>query len=93
LLAHRVRRAGLRSPDSVFGLAWSGAMSAARLDGLLRHLPVGSTEIYLHPATRDGFTGCAPGYRYTDEFAALIAPSIIALTRRAAGTLGGYSDF
>jgi hopanoid biosynthesis associated protein HpnK len=45
LLAHRVRRAGLRSPDSVFGLAWSGAMSAARLDGLLRHLPVGSTEI------------------------------------------------
>jgi len=93
LLAHRVRRAGLRSPDSVFGLAWSGAMSATRLDGLLRHLPAGSTEIYLHPATRDGFAGCAPGYRYTDELAALIAPSVIALTRRADVALGGYSDF
>jgi hypothetical protein len=31
--------------------------------------PVVSTEIYLHSPTRDGFTGCAPGYRYADEFA------------------------
>jgi hopanoid biosynthesis associated protein HpnK len=67
LLARRVRRAGLRSPDCVFGLAWSGAMTAARLDGLLRHLPTGSTEIYFHPATRDGFENCAQGYRYADE--------------------------
>jgi chitin disaccharide deacetylase len=70
-------------------------MSATRLDGLLRHLPTGSTEIYLHPATRDSFAGCAPGYRYrySDELAALIAPSVIALTRRADVALGGYSDF
>jgi hypothetical protein len=79
--------------DSVFGLAWSGAMSATWLDGLLRHLPSGSTEIYLHPATRDGFAGCALGYRYTDELAALIAPRVIALTRRPDVALGGYSDF
>jgi chitin disaccharide deacetylase len=93
LLARRVRRAGLRSPDSVFGLAWSGAMSASRLDGLLRHLPEGSTEIYLHPATHDGFAGCAPGYRYTNELAELIAPCVKALTRRPDVALGGYSDF
>jgi hypothetical protein len=35
----------------------------------------------------------APGYRYTDELAALIAPSVIALTRRTDVALGGYSDF
>ena len=93
LLARRVRRAGLRSPDCVFGLAWSGAMSAARLDGLLRHLPAGSTEIYLHPATRNRFENCADGYRYADELAALIDPDIIALTRRPDVALGGYSDF
>jgi len=93
LLARRVRRAGLRSPDCVFGLAWSGAMSAARLDGLLRHLPAGTTEIYLHPGTRDAFENCAHGYRYAEELAALVEPQIIAQTRRPDVVLGGYSDF
>jgi chitin disaccharide deacetylase len=93
LLARRVRRAGLRSTDCVFGLAWSGAMSAARLDGLLRHLPAGSTEIYLHPATRDGFQNCAHGYRYADELAALIDPGVVASAHRPDVALGGYSDF
>jgi hopanoid biosynthesis associated protein HpnK len=93
LLAGRARRAGLRSTDCVFGLAWSGAISTARLDGLLRRLPTGSTEIYLHPATRDGFRDCAQGYRYADELAALIDPSVVALARRPDVALGGYSDF
>ena len=30
LLARTARRAGLQTPDAVFGLAWSGAMTAAR---------------------------------------------------------------
>ena len=93
LLARRVHRAGLRAPDCVFGLAWSGAMSAARLGRLIRHLRSGLTEIYLHPATRGGFENCAQGYRYADEFAALMDPKVIALTRRPDVKLGGYSDF
>jgi chitin disaccharide deacetylase len=93
LLARRVRRAGLRAPDWVFGLAWSGAMSAARLGQLIRHLHSGLTEIYLHPATRGGFENCAQGYRYADELAALIDPKVIALTRQLDVALGGYSDF
>jgi hopanoid biosynthesis associated protein HpnK len=93
LLAGRVRRAGLRAPDCVFGLAWSGAMSAARLGRLIRLLPDGLTEIYLHPATRDGFENCAQGYRYVDELTALMDPHVIALTRRLDVTLGGYSDY
>jgi hopanoid biosynthesis associated protein HpnK len=92
LLAWRARRAGLRAPDSVFGLAWSGAMSTPRVKGLLRNLPAGVSEIYLHPATRDDFVDCAHGYRYADEFAALTDPGVVALARRADVSLRGYCD-
>ena len=93
LLSHRVRRAGLRSPDFVFGLAWSGSMSVTRLGGLLRHLPLGSTEIYLHPATHDDFSGSAEGYRYAVELTALLDPDITTLVLRPDVALGGYADF
>ena len=93
LLGRRARRAGLKVADAVFGLACSGAMTPARLSGLLRRLPEGATEIYMHPATASGFAGHAPGYRYADEFAALTAPSAIAAARAPNVVLGGYSDF
>jgi hopanoid biosynthesis associated protein HpnK len=93
LLDHRARRAGLRIADAVFGLAWSGAMTEARLSGVLSRLSESCTEIYLHPATGDRFAGHAPGYRYTDELAALTAPSALAAASRPDVRLGGYSDF
>jgi len=93
MLGRRARRAGLQVPDSVFGIAWSGAMTESRLTGLLLHLSEGRTEIYTHPASSNGFAGHAPGYRYTDEFAALTAPSVVTATRRRDVILGGYSDF
>jgi hopanoid biosynthesis associated protein HpnK len=93
LLARRARRAGLRAPDHVFGLAWSGAMSAQRLGGLLFLLQDGLTEIYFHPATRDAFEDSAPGYRYAGDLAALTDPEVTALARRPDVTLGGFSDF
>jgi hopanoid biosynthesis associated protein HpnK len=92
LLARRARRAGLRAPGAVFGLAWSGAMTASRLAGLIRNLPPGSSEIYLHPATRGGFGGHAPGYRYAEELAALLAPTTVTAARDAGIKLGGYAD-
>jgi hopanoid biosynthesis associated protein HpnK len=92
-LARRARGAGLQAPEAVFGLAWSGAMTQSRLTGLLRRLPEGRTEIYLHPATAGGFDGHAPGYRYVDELAALTAPSAIAAARAPGIVLGGYSEF
>lgn len=91
LLNRRARRAGLQTPDAVFGLAWSGAMTTSRLVGLLWHLPEGRSEIYLHPATTDNFAGHAPGYHYAEELAALVAPDVIAAARGL--ELSGYSDF
>jgi hopanoid biosynthesis associated protein HpnK len=81
-IAVGVRRAGFVVPDQVFGLAWSGAMTATRIAALLRHLPDGASEIYTHPATRDDFPGHAPGYRYMDELAALTDEEVVRLARR-----------
>jgi hopanoid biosynthesis associated protein HpnK len=91
-LRARVRRHELRTADSVFGLAWSGAMTEQRVAGLLAHLPDGLTEIYTHPATSNSFPGAVPGYRYADELAALVAPRISAAAKAAGIRLTGYSD-
>lgn len=92
LLKARVRRRRLLAADRVFGLAWSGAMTETRVAGLLAHLPDGLTEIYFHPATSNSFSGAAPGYRYSDELAALVAPGIVVAARGDDIRLVGYSD-
>jgi hopanoid biosynthesis associated protein HpnK len=92
LLKARVRRRRLLAADRVFGLAWSGAMTEMRLAGLLAHLPDGLTEIYFHPATSNWFSGAVPGYRYTDELAALVSPRIVLAARGRDIRLIGYSD-
>ena len=92
LLRAGARRVGLLTADAVFGLAWSGAMTATRLAALVGRLPPGLVEIYLHPAVTDGFPGAAPGYRYAEEFAALCDSACIAAVRRSGYALGGYAD-
>ena len=82
-------RHGLRAPDRVVGLRWSGAFTADRLAAVLTRLPPGVTEIYLHPATTGGFPGAAPGYRYAEELAALTDPRVRAAAARYA--TGGYT--
>jgi len=93
LARRRFRRAGLTVPDHVFGLRWSGAMTSDRLRGLIETLPTGLSEIYLHPATRGGFPGAAPGYRYEEELAALIDPRVADAAHRPDVRLGGFEDF
>ena len=91
-LRARFRRAGIAAPDQVFGLAWSGAMTAVRLKGLLEHLPQGLSEIYCHPATGT-YLGSAPGYAYIEELRALTDPDIPALIAAGDIRLGGFCDF
>jgi hopanoid biosynthesis associated protein HpnK len=92
LLRRRFQRAGITAPDQVFGLAWSGAMTPDRLAGLIEHLPDGLSEIYMHPATGN-YPGCAPGYLYARELAALTAPDLPALLAAQDIHLGGFADF
>ena len=93
LMQARGRAAGLVLAERVFGLAWSGAMTEARLAGLIARLPAGNTEIYLHPATAGDFPGSAAGYRYREELAALLSPRCLDALRASGASLGGYSDF
>ena len=82
-------RYGLRAPDRVVGLAWSGQFRADRMAAVLPRLPPGVTEVYAHPATAGGFPGGAPGYDYPGELAALVDVGVM----RAAGGIprGGYT--
>jgi hopanoid biosynthesis associated protein HpnK len=84
--------AGLVVPNAVFGLAWSGAMTRARVAALVERLPPGLNEIYAHPAT-GVYPGCAPGYRYADELAALLDPATVAMARGEGRRLGRFADF
>src|SRR5437868_7927000 len=92
LLRRRLRAAGLLTPDRVFGLRWSGRMTRQRLAGLIRHLPDGLSEIYLHPATGP-FAGAAPDYHYREELDALMAPELIAPSRVPRRGLAGSAVF
>jgi hopanoid biosynthesis associated protein HpnK len=69
-LRRRARRAGLDFDDHVFGIAWSGRMTAAVVPRLLRNLPPGRSEIYFHPATRRdaALTRLMPAYEHVEEF-------------------------
>lgn len=89
-LKERLWHAGIWAPDQVFGLAWTGQMNTRRVLGLLKHLPCGVSEIYLHPATTSYF-GSTPGYRYTDELCALTATEVIEAAR--AFSLCRFRDF
>lgn len=92
LVRARLRRAGMLVPDQVFGLAWSGAMTADRVRGLLERLPDGLTEVYTHPAT-GSYRDAAPGYDYRGELSALTDPLAKAVVTRDSIALGRFSDF
>lgn len=92
VLRRQARRAGLRVNDQVFGLAWSGHMTAARLRCLAAHLPPGLTEIYFHPASRrdPALAALMPDYEHEAELDALLDPGVRAAFADVALTT--YSD-
>jgi hopanoid biosynthesis associated protein HpnK len=93
-LKRRLARARIRTNDQLFGLAWSGAMTEARVLGLLDHLPEGVSELYCHPASAPPRTLMVemPGYRHDDELAALVSPAVRARVERLGIRLVGYRD-
>jgi hopanoid biosynthesis associated protein HpnK len=94
LMRTRVRRAGMACNDQLFGVGHSGAMDEARLLRILRDLPPGVTEVYLHPATESG-AAIAPsmhGYRHRDELGALLSPAVREALAAPGIQLGSYAD-
>ena len=94
LMRRRLDAAGIEHNDQVFGIAASGAMDETTLLSILERLPQGATEIYLHPATRSGeaVSPSMPGYRHTDELAALLSPRVAAAVASCGAARGGYRD-
>jgi chitin disaccharide deacetylase len=94
LLRRRLRRAGLRTNDHVFGLAWSGGMVEARILGLIPHLPDGVSEIYFHPAAQrtPSLVPALRFYRRAEELAALLSPLVRGRIAESGISLVGYSD-
>ena len=80
VLRRQARRRGLGFDRHVFGMAWTGHVTAERLLRLRRQLPAGSSEIYLHPALgRDeALARVMPDYDQAAELAALCDPRVIA---------------
>jgi hopanoid biosynthesis associated protein HpnK len=91
-VARRFRKAGLQVPDRVLGLAWSGHMTARRVAALIERLPPGTTELYFHPATEDGWPGHAPGYDYRGELAALLDEDVTRAVQRRGARLASFAD-
>ncbi len=94
LMRRRLRAAGIRYNDRVFGVCASGSMDEGKLLEILARLPPGVTEIYLHPAAVSGAAVAASmgGYRHADELAALLSPRVRAAIAAAGADLGGFGD-
>jgi hopanoid biosynthesis associated protein HpnK len=90
-IRYRIQRAGMLVPDQVFGLAWSGAMTAKRVAAIIGRLPSGLSEIYLHPAMTDDFADHAPGYLYRAEYDALVDSAVKKATQGI--SLGSFAYF
>lgn len=78
LLRMQARRAGVRTNDYAFGIAWSGHMKADHVIRLAPRLPPGLSEIYFHPAShRDvELTRLMPDYEHEAELQTLLDPAV-----------------
>ncbi len=94
ILRAQASRAGLRTNNHAFGIAWSGHMTANRVHRLLAALPGGLSEIYFHPATsRDTtLTHLMPTYEHEAELAALLDPTLPAAIIAAGATPTSFTD-
>ncbi len=90
----RLRRAGMRCNDFIFGMVDTGAMTAGLLRRIAQNLPEGVTEIYCHPSTRR----CAeteramPTYRHVEELEALTNDQVRAAFETAGIRRIAFSD-
>ena len=94
LMKMRLRGAGLRTNDFVFGMNDSGRMTLSRVLALMRRLPRGISEMYFHPATKSwpGIERAIENYAFAEELAALTSSEVADALRGAGITPIAFSD-
>ncbi|MGH8182615.1 MAG: hopanoid biosynthesis-associated protein HpnK, partial [Rhodanobacteraceae bacterium] len=92
LTRRRMEKAGMVHNDHVFGIRQSGRMDESALLDILRSLPEGVSESYLHPATGDEASIHVPGYRRSDELAALLSPRVRKAVAERCVACRGFRD-
>lgn len=92
LMRRRLRRAGVRSNDHVFGIRHSGGMDEQVLLDVVQGLPPGLSELYLHPATHGELTPSMAHYRHADELAALLSPRVRRAVDQHCQLCQGFGD-
>ncbi len=92
VLRAQARRAGMRTNDYAFGIAWSGHMTAERVTQLSQELPPGLSEIYFHPASHRNpqLKRLMPDYEHEVELAALLDPVVRTALSQAGAELTTY---
>lgn len=78
MLTRALRRLRIPSNTASFGINDTGHMTEARVLRYLDHLPEGTTELYLHPATRrwQGPDNLPTSYEPEEEYKALTSPTV-----------------
>ncbi len=94
LMKRRLRRTGLRFNDFIFGIRDTGRMDGDALRRIIATLPDGVSEIFLHPATGRWaeMESEAAGFRFEDEFKALVDPAVRAAVAKAGAELIAFGD-
>ena len=85
LLRRRLRRAGVRSNDFLYGLHDSGRMGTERVLEIVSRLPEGASEVFFHP-------GASAGAGPDPELEALTSPAVAAAVQASVADLIAYAD-
>ena len=78
LAACKAHRRGLLTPDNFAGIVAGEAVSAGELLHLIAHLPQGTTEVMMHPGTKNDVLQKDSGWQhdFEAELAAILSPRV-----------------
>ena len=85
LAACKAHRRGLLTPDNFAGIVAGEAVSEGELLHLIAHLPQGTTEVMMHPGTKNDVLQDDSGWQhdFEAELAAILSPRVGEALRKA----------
>ncbi len=85
LAACKAHRRGLLTPDNFAGIVAGEAVSEGELLHLIAHLPQGTTEVMMHPGTKNDVLQEDSGWQhdFEAELAAILSPRVEAALQKA----------